>query len=613
MGALISAHDWHKTQLGALEDWPSCLKCTLATILGSSKPMYVLWGPDLLLFFNDAYAPMLGARREGATGQPFVKVWPELWAEFEPIISKALGTQGCNYENMALTLTRNGYPEPTWWTFSYLPLRDDRGVVVGAHCITLETTEQVRAHKRRAADHKRQTFWDALSDALRAASDSHALMAVAAQQLGQHLQASCVGYAQMDKAGEYAAIAQDWTSQGFLSTVGTHLLDDFGPLMAAKLRTGRTVTVNDIAHDPLITGPSYPAAYLGSGKKAFIGVPLVKNERFAALFFVLSAAPRVWTDAERALVEEVAERTWSFLQRLQAELNLRQTNNALDQRTTELLRSENALRQSQKLEALGQLTGGVAHDFNNLLAVISVSAELLRSSALPAVQRGRSLDLIFNTVARATKLTGQLLAFARQQPLSPEVFDVNHHVQGVLDLVRPLMGGRVKIGLDIGLDIDHRRCCFAEADINQFETALVNLAVNARDAMQANGQITIEVRPVDSVPGSLGADRRLGEFIAISVSDTGCGIASEKLETIFEPFYTTKEVGKGTGLGLSQVFGFAKQSGGEIGVTSELGEGSVFTLYLVRASAPAQQMPASSADAPGIAVLVVEDNEVLGR
>ena len=283
------------------------------------------------------------------------------------------------------------------------------------------------------------------------------------------------------------------------------------------------------------------------------------------------------------------------------------------QRTTELMRTETALRQSQKLEALGQLTGGVAHDFNNLLAVISSSVELLRSDKLPAERRGHYLQRIFDTVGRAVKLTSQLLSFARQQPLSPEVFDVDQQVRGVVDLVRPLMGSQVRIEL--------APCgepgCFAEADINQFETALVNLAVNARDAMNARGELTITVRPVDGVPPGAGRGRRGGEFIAISMADTGCGIAPDKLEAIFEPFYTTKEVGKGTGLGLSQVFGFTKQSGGEVDVTSEPGKGAVFTLYLARAepgrAAPAPAPAEAPAQGSGARVLVVEDNETLAQ
>ena len=288
---------------------------------------------------------------------------------------------------------------------------------------------------------------------------------------------------------------------------------------------------------------------------------------------------------------------------------------ALDQRTTELLRTEHALRQSQKLEALGQLTGGVAHDFNNLLAVISSSVELLRSDKLPVERRGQYLDRIFDTVGRAAKLTSQLLAFARQQPLSPEVFNVDKQVQGVIDLVRPLMGAQVQIHL---VPSQSQNTCFAEADINQFETALVNLAVNARDAMNANGELTIKVREVDSLPAGAGRDRRPGDFVSISVADTGCGIAADNLEAIFEPFYTTKEVGKGTGLGLSQVFGFAKQSGGEVKVQSELGAGSVFTLFLARAERLPTQEDAAGAfeavtEARSISVLVVEDNEVLAQ
>jgi signal transduction histidine kinase len=396
--------------------------------------------------------------------------------------------------------------------------------------------------------------------------------------------------------------------------VGTHWLDHFGALKAQQLRSGRTVAVQDIDQNPLTAGTAYAASYRAAGFKAFIDAPLVKDGRLAALLFVLSAAPRVWLEAEQALVEEVAERTWVALQRLQAERDLRQAHKVLDHRTTELLHAENALRQSQKLEALGQLTGGVAHDFNNLLAVISASVELLRSSQLPVHGRSQYLDRIFDTVGRATKLTGQLLAFARQQPLNPEVFDVDLHVKSVLDLVHPLLGNAV------GIDLQAYAVngCYAQADINQFETALVNLVVNARDAMNAQGLITVKVKKVDRILGGPGRDVRSGDFVAISVEDTGDGIAPDQLQAIFEPFYTTKAVGQGTGLGLSQVFGFAKQSGGEIVVTSAPGQGAVFTLYLARAEQaptphPRAALPEQNAQALGAKVLVVEDNDILGE
>jgi len=617
MGMLISTKDWSDTGLGAVEGWPDNLKCVLATILGSAKPMYVLWGPELIFFCNDAYVPLLGARLGTVPGRPFAQVWPELWSEFEPILRKALGGQESTYEDMALTLSRNGYAELTWWTFSYLPLRDPQGAVVGVHCITMETTAQVRAQESLLDKQKQQAFRVELGNALRHASEAQALMAVSAKMLGQHLHASCVGYAEVDEAGQGCQVRHDWTAGDFPSVVGTHRLDDFGPLVAQQLRAGCTVAVHDIDHDPFAAGEVYRAACQAKSKKAFIDAPLVKEGRLAAILFVLNAQPRVWTDSERALVEEVAERTWSALQRLQADLELRESNQVLDQRSAELLHSENALRQSQKLEALGQLTGGIAHDVNNLLAVISSSVELLRNPRLPEDQRGHYLERIFGTVGRAAKLTGQLLAFARQQPLNPEVFDVDRQVQGMADLIRPLMGTQVRIRYEAS-----KEPCLALADINQFETALVNLAVNARDAMEAQGQITVRVQQVDRIPAGPGRDfqvsDRLGEFVAISVGDTGCGIAADQLEAIFSPFYTTKAVGKGTGLGLSQVFGFAKQSGGDITVMSQPGNGSIFTLYLPRADgAPAPSAAAAlahpSAEKPGARVLVVEDNDILGE
>ena len=614
MGALISATDWGKTPLGAPEGWPPALKVVLASLLGCPQPIFLAWGPELFSFFNDAYRPMLGERLEGAMGRPFAELWSDAWPELEPIVRKALGGEGSLYENLPLTLTRNGFEESTWWSFSYMPLRDTTGAVAGMYCITTEKTEQMRLTQRAAVEQKRQAFRIELGDALRDASTPEALMAIAAEKLGRHLEAGCVGYAQVDAEGESIQIHQDWVAEGSSSLVGTFCLDDFGPAMFKELREGRTVVVSDTAVDPLTAGAAFQAAYESIHVRAFIKSPLIRQGRLAVILFVSHSRPRHWTLEEKALVDEVAERTWASLQRLQTELDLREMNRTLEQRTTELLRSENALRQSQKLEALGQLTGGVAHDFNNLLAVISASVELLRSDKTPVERRSRYLDMIFETVRRAVKLTSQLLAFARKQPLSPELFDVDLQVQGVVDLVRPLMGSQVHVDLEpCGTT-----ACFATADISQFETALVNLAINARDAMNAKGLLTLKVHAVDSIPAGPGHDCRMGDFIAISMADTGCGIAPDKLEVIFEPFYTTKEVGKGTGLGLSQVFGFTKQSGGEVAVSSVPGSGSVFTLYLARTlPLPPPQiataLPRPVAQGHRTSVLIVEDNKTLAR
>ena len=279
-------------------------------------------------------------------------------------------------------------------------------------------------------------------------------------------------------------------------------------------------------------------------------------------------------------------------------------------REAELASAQEALRQAQKMEAVGQLTGGVAHDFNNLLTVIKSSTDLLKRPNLPEDRRERYVGAISDTVARAAKLTGQLLAFARRQALKPEVFDAGRSVLTISDMVGTLSGSRVRIVTNIADEP-----CFVDADPSQFDTALVNMAVNARDAMEGDGTLTITVNPVATIPSIRTHPAVSGDFVAVGIEDTGSGIAPEQIEHIFEPFFTTKGVGQGTGLGLSQVFGFAKQSGGEVRVQSTIGQGTMFVLYLPRVEAatrPPQAEPEPLVDGHGMCVLVVEDNADVG-
>jgi two-component system NtrC family sensor kinase len=280
--------------------------------------------------------------------------------------------------------------------------------------------------------------------------------------------------------------------------------------------------------------------------------------------------------------------------------------------------AEEALKHGQRLEALGQLTGGVAHDFNNLLTVIRASVDLLRRPDLPEPRRLRYIDAISDTVTRAARLTGQLLAFARRQTLKPELFDIGQNVQMLSEMIGTLIGSQIEIETH-GPD----EPCFVNTDAGQFETAMINMAVNARDAMDGRGKLIVTVRTAAELPGltdqqQTPRDRNPAGYVAVSVEDTGVGIPQEQFGRIFEPFFTTKEIGRGTGLGLSQVFGFARQSGGEVVVTSEVGNGSIFTLYLPRVAADARQIQISAEDAPpldgrGMSVLVVEDNIEVGR
>jgi signal transduction histidine kinase len=266
--------------------------------------------------------------------------------------------------------------------------------------------------------------------------------------------------------------------------------------------------------------------------------------------------------------------------------------------------AEEQLRQAQKMQALGQLTGGIAHDFNNLLTVIQGSADILRRPGIAEAKRIRFADAIVQTAGRAAALTSQLLAFARRQPLKPEVIDLNAHIEGMTDLLDRTLGERVEIRTDLGEGL-----CAIEVDPAQLESAILNIAVNARDAMPEGGALTLHTGEAPPL-----ADGRPAIFVA--VSDNGTGIDEEVLGRVFEPFFTTKSVGKGTGLGLSQVYGFAAQTGGDVRVESVVGEGTTVTLILPCSElgkAPlARAEPEAARKHRTGRILLVDDNEEVG-
>lgn len=284
-------------------------------------------------------------------------------------------------------------------------------------------------------------------------------------------------------------------------------------------------------------------------------------------------------------------------------------------RDAELERAQEALRHAQKMEAVGQLTGGVAHDFNNLLTIIKSSTDLLKRPGITEERRQRYIGAIAETVDRAAKLTSQLLAFARRQSLKPEVFDVAERLRAIDDMLQTVVGGRVRVITELP-----NEACLVKADVAQFETAVVNMAVNARDAMDGEGQLIIRVETASTMPVIRGQFPSAGRFVAVSLTDTGVGISADQMPSIFEPFFTTKPVGKGTGLGLSQVFGFAKQSGGDIAVDSEEARGTTFTLFLPASEAKPSAVAAAGThninpieQGHGKRILVVEDNLEVGR
>ncbi len=282
-------------------------------------------------------------------------------------------------------------------------------------------------------------------------------------------------------------------------------------------------------------------------------------------------------------------------------------------------KAEEALRQSQKMEAVGQLTGGIAHDFNNLLTVILGGLEQMDRglSAIPdltvANRMRRSCDMAMQASHRAATLTSRLLAFSRRQPLDPKPVDANRLITGLADMLTRTLGEQVRLEVVVAPGL-----WMTQADVSALESALLNLAVNARDAMPEGGRLTIETGNAfldDDYVSTIAEPVRPGQYVLIAVTDTGIGMDGGTLEHVFEPFFTTKPVGQGTGLGLSQVYGFIGQSNGHVRIYSEVGQGTTIKLYLPRASQPAdpgRDAPRRVARFGGDeTILVVEDHDDL--
>ena len=277
------------------------------------------------------------------------------------------------------------------------------------------------------------------------------------------------------------------------------------------------------------------------------------------------------------------------------------TRDITKRRNTELKLEamQKQLAESQKFDALGQLTGGVAHDFNNLLMIISGSLHTLKRGADDDAKLQRAISAIETATRRGAALTNQLLTFARRQSVNPQAIDFSERIGAIREVLDAGVGSAVRITFDIAREIWPIR-----TDVSEFETALLNLVINARDAMPDGGTVTISARNVvlDEAPLA-------GEFVAIDIADTGLGIPADVVDKIFEPFFTTKPIGKGTGLGLSQVHGFAHQAGGTVKVASELGKGTVFSILLPRGTdVPARETAEVMPFRGSGTVLLVEDN-----
>jgi signal transduction histidine kinase len=568
----------------------------------------MLSGPDLVYtYVNDAYVAI--SERTEFVGRRFRDVFADIEGQgyFEVFENAYRTGKGVVIRGMELRL--HGRDEPQYVDFVLEPIRDDAGEVNGLFVGGYETTDIYRGNQVLRESEARQRFLLDLGNALHGLTSRAEIMAVVAERLGLHLGVDQANYYQID--GDRFVVTEEWRTAASPGVLGSHRLADFGASTIARQQAGQAQRLDDTS------GVEGGDAYAAAGMAAVLSVPLRRDGRWAGGLHVHQACPRVWTDAEEILLREVADRTWAAMEQVRAEADLRELNATLETRVATTIAerevAEDALRQSQKMEAVGQLTGGVAHDFNNMLTIIKSSTDLLSRPDLPEERRRRYVGAISDTVDRASKLTGQLLAFARRQALKPEVFDVRERIEAISDMLRTIVGARIQLVTDVVC-----QPCFVGADVSQFETALVNMAVNARDAMDGEGTLKVAVRTLPELPELRGHAGGPGPYMALSITDTGMGIPPNQLSQIFEPFFTTKEVGKGTGLGLSQVYGFAKQSGGDVMVESEVGRGSTFTVYLPLVEAPPEVdrapgiMGERSQAGRGHRILVVEDNVEVG-
>ncbi|SFJ30166.1 hybrid sensor histidine kinase/response regulator [Methylobacterium brachiatum] len=566
---MIRARDWSGHPLGPPETWRAEFRSALSLVLNSPESMILAWGPDLHFFFNDTYVPLLGPRLPWAMGARFDEVWADGWAQAKPIIDAAMDGRPERFTDLPWRLDSDRGARETWWTFSYSRVLDADGKVAGLFILTNETTGRV------------------LSDA--ALTDSQARLETALAEL-RDLNASLARQVEERTADRNAL----WTlsSDMMLRCLFDGTITAVNPAWTEVLgwRADELVGTNliDFVHPDDLGRTAEGGRQLAEGRS---------QARFDNRYRHRDGSYRwiTWAARPGETVINAVGRDFT----------------AERERADALAAAEEALRQSQKMEAVGQLTGGIAHDFNNLLAGISGSLELIQTRL--AQGRLKDVDRYINAAQGASKraaaLTHRLLAFSRRQTLDPKPTDVNRLVAGLEELIRRTVGPAVTVDVIAATGLWP-----ALVDPPQLENALLNLCINARDAMPEGGSIIIETANTAlDAREARQRDMPPGPYLLLRVTDTGTGMAPEIVGKVFEPFFTTKPLGQGTGLGLSMIYGFAQQSGGQVRIVSELGRGTKVCLYLPRhGGTVAEEDPLAAAGAParaapGETVLVVDD------
>jgi signal transduction histidine kinase/PAS domain-containing protein len=533
----------------------------------------VLTGPDHVFeYVNDAYVAISGPRT--FVGRSVREVFPELEGQgFYELLDQVYAT-GKPFRAQAMPIRLVAENEDRYIDLLYEPIRNDGGEVTGIFVGGYDVTDRVRAEARRETLAR-------LTDKLHDLTNPDDIAFTASEILGRALRVSRVGYGAIDPDAETLEVVRDWVAPGVETLAGVLPLRAYGSFIDS-LKRGEFIAINDVQKDERTANAA--DGLKSRSARSFVNVPTLEHGRLVAVLFINDAAVRTWSPEDLALIHEVAARTRVAVERSRNEAALRNLNANLQNRIAAALAEqammEEALRQSQKMEAVGQLTGGLAHDFNNLLAGISGSLEIMQSR----VRQGRVNDVerymtaAQGAVMRAAALTHRLLAFSRRQTLEPKPTDVNHLVTGMQEIIQRTVGPTIAFEF-VGLSglwptlVDH----------SQLENSLLNLCLNARDAMPNGGKITVETanKWLDARAAQQ-HDMPEGQFLSLCVTDTGVGMPPDVTARAFEPFFTTKPTGEGTGLGLSMVYGFARQSGGQVRIYSEVGQGTTVCIYLPR-------------------------------
>ncbi|HET9567421.1 MAG TPA: PAS domain-containing protein [Vicinamibacterales bacterium] len=573
-GALMRAHDWSESPLGPPDTWPQSLRTVVGLLLQSQFPMFVAWGPDLGFLYNDPYAEILGAKHPRALGRRFYDIWSEIWPDISPLIDTAMAGHATYHEDLPLLMNRKGYDEQTWFTFSYSPVRDESGTVAGIFCACSETTQKVLVERAmRESEGRLRELNETLERRVTEAIAERNILADIVERTNAFVQVVDLEYR--------------WLA------VNRAAADEFERIFGTRPRVGLRV------FDLLADQPDNQAAVTAVWSRALAGEEFTAIEEFGDP----SRDRRFYEMRFNTLRDRDGKRIGAY------QFVYDVTERLHDQER--LRHAEAALRQTQKMESIAQLTGGVAHDFNNLLSVFATGLQLLERN-VTGEQRQRVFDGMRRAVARGTGLTRHLLAFSRRTPVNPESIDIASHLKGMREMLDGSLGGHIHIEMKLGEDVWP-----VEIDAGEMELAVLNLCLNARDAVAGGGTVTIAAENV-VIEEERGSQKHC---VKLSVTDTGGGMPPDVLSRAFEPFFTTKDVGKGSGLGLPQVYGFAHQSGGQVTIDSEVGVGTIVTLLLPRslqdpvesvrtADSSGTPVPRSDGARRGHVLLVEDDQEV---